>query len=164
MSGLLIHSGRRFYSRLPIHIFPCLWADASRSRYFFSTESEEAQSARSAFKLTPVHPSVLKYVQRVGVGKPERKRRSKTKSQFLTQSEEKDQLGRSRKPLPTNPPPPFPSSNVSSSSEKKIRRSPVKLLKRVGSLADEFPKPSPTMPEVVRSWETGKMSCISKYD
>ncbi len=155
MSGLAMHVGRRICSRLPMHIRPSPIADATWIRFLSSTESDETQSARSAFQQTPVNPSILKYVQRVGVGKAERKkRRNKGKSRFLTESEEKDQFGRVRKHLSTTTPPPFPSSDrrENTSLGKKVRRTPVKLLKSVGSLDSEFPKASLTMPEVVRPY------------
>lgn len=80
-----------------------------------------------------------------------RKRRQKSKSRFISEQEEKDQLTRTRKVGTSIPPPPFPSSDAKgqiSSSPKSIKRFPVKLLKSVGDLATEFPKASATMPEV----------------
>lgn len=137
------------------------------------TESNETSqsSARSAFQEIPVNPSILKYIQRVGVGQPERrKRRQKSKARFISLQEEKDQLMRTRKARTTTPPPPFPSSDPKdqTSSSKSIRRFPVKLLKSVGNLETEFPKPSATMPEVVRSrlfyCADGRRKCVLSWN
>eukprot|EP00429_Kryptoperidinium_foliaceum_P012577 CAMPEP_0176030522 /NCGR_PEP_ID=MMETSP0120_2-20121206/15017_1 /TAXON_ID=160619 /ORGANISM="Kryptoperidinium foliaceum, Strain CCMP 1326" /LENGTH=324 /DNA_ID=CAMNT_0017363767 /DNA_START=70 /DNA_END=1048 /DNA_ORIENTATION=+ len=120
--------------------------------HFLSTTSNppfESQSVRSAFKESPVNPSLLRYIDRIGVGKPRRKRRRKSISAFLSASEEQERFGggqhRSRS---TVPPPPFPSPNREEHNAVKRKRLPVKLLKSVGDSETLFPKPSPNLPEV----------------
>ena len=161
MSGVAIFSGRRIYAECSNHhlLSRHLAGNGIWTRYFSATptttnESKEhlPSSARSTFKNIPVNPSILKYIQRVGVGIPQRMtRRQKIKSRFISEQEEKDQLTRTRKVRTSIPPPPFPSSDPKEQQQKStIRRFPVKLLKSVGDLETEFPKASATMPEVVR--------------
>ena len=114
---------------------------------------QDAESARSRFRNTDTNPSVLKYIERIGVGKPTRtKRRRGSKNnntRHLSLSEEEEKLGRGRR-CQTVPPPPFAPSNRSAAtgSGQSVRQLPVKLLARVGC-ANSFPKPSPNLPEVV---------------
>jgi len=143
------------------------------AQIFFSTSTSmpridpDIPSARSQFKSIDVNPSVLKYIERIGVGKPNRpkrrRRRDPSHQRHLSLAEEEEQLGRGRRRRPqtastaatttaTVPPPPFAPSTRGTSKEssgKSIRQLPVKLLARVGQ-ADSFPKPSPNLPEVVR--------------
>ena len=114
---------------------------------------QDAQSARGQFRNTETNPSVLKYIERIGVGKPNRTKRrrgSKHSTRHLSLSEEEERLGRGRRSQTTTPPPPFAPSNrnVTTGSGQSIRQLPVKLLARVGC-ANSFPKPSPNLPEVV---------------
>lgn len=171
MTSLLIRSGRsictRFFgspfarSSTEIPSFSRrLLVHSTRALQVSVPASDEAPSGRSLFKETPVNPSILKYIQSVGVGKAKRtKRRKKLRRTtntehsrlVLSPNEEHEQLHRIRRLPSTIAPPPFPSSNhryEKTASGKTIRRLPVKLLKSVGSVDQEFPKPSPQRPEV----------------
>jgi hypothetical protein len=162
MAGLLIRSGRNICTQTLPAAFRLSTSSLNPKIFRFAhsvpTSSDEAQSGRSLFKETEVNPSILKYVQSVGVGKANRKKRRKFKknteqSRFLSRSEEMDQLSRIRRLPSTVTPPPFPNNtrrNEKTSSGKTIRRRPVKLLGSVGSVDEEFPKPTALLPEVVR--------------
>ena len=118
-----------------------------------STSSSDAKSVQSKFKETPVNPSILQYIERIGIGVPPKKRRkaSRPGSHVLSQQEEQEQFQRIRRLPSTSPPPPFSGmSDEKSDSGKRIERFPVKLLGSVGSSDDEFPRATPGLPEVVR--------------
>lgn len=127
------------------------------SRYASSSASidePKSDSVRSKFKETPVNPSILKYIESIGVGIPKRnkagrRKRSQTRpSKFLSPIEEKKELRHIRR-LPSKvPPPPFVSENTTTTSDKEIKRLPVKLIGSVGSNNDEFPRGSTGLPEV----------------
>jgi hypothetical protein len=149
-------------SRQPgIHFSTTRWLSSNST----TSIDESSQSARSRFRNTEANPSVLKYIERIGVGKPsrmKRRRRPNDAARHLSLAEEEDQLGRRRRPKTTAPPPPFASSNrnITTESGQSIRQLPVKLLARVGSLDTPFPKSSPNLPEVVSgcSW-CGPVEC-----
>ena len=128
-----------------------------------------SQSARSQFKEVPVNPSILKYIQDIGVGKPKRAQRRRirrsrnttakadyshsTPSKFLSSAEEEDLLpSRNRRRPNIVPPPPFPAPHINNKngSNQTLQRLPVKLLGSVGSITEPFPRASPNLPEVVR--------------
>ena len=130
------------------------------------TTTTATKSARSKFKEIPVNPSILKYVQNVGVGIPKRntrkrrlgkRRKIKGKdSVVLGRVEELEQFGRIRRggrqtDRTRAPPPPFsiPSRFSSIESNTNIIRHPVKLLASIGTLEKKLPRESKFRPEVV---------------
>jgi hypothetical protein len=121
-----------------------------------SAEPSEPGSGRSQFKENPVNPSILKYIQNIGVGKPKRqtrRRRRPQKSLVLSHQEEQEQFQRIRRLPSTSPPPPFAphknSKDDKTESGRIIKRYPVKLIGSVGSSDEEFPRATPGLPEVV---------------
>ena len=169
MSGLLIRSGRSFLNQLPASCRPSTIAPTTcvsrlLAHYQFSTSTtnsvDDTPSGRALFKKTPVHPSILRYIQNVGVGKGkriERKKSRRTSGQFrfMDPNEERKELGRTRRAKTSSTPPiPFPSHSSSpgetTASGKVIQRSPVKLLRTVGTMKQKFPKAFAHLPEVVR--------------
>ena len=73
----------------PLVVHPLLFGSASRQLSSTSYNHDNAnnfQSGRSAFAQIPVHPSLLDYIQKIGVGIPKRnpkKRRMKKKRRQL---------------------------------------------------------------------------------
>jgi hypothetical protein len=117
-----------------------------------STPSSDANSVKSKFKETPVNPSILQYIERIGIGIPPKKKRraSRPGSHVLSQQEEQEQFQRIRRLPSTSPPPPFAArSDEKTDSGKRIERFPVKLLGSVGSSDEEFPRATSGLPEVV---------------
>jgi len=160
MSRLVIRSCWRY--PVPLFHHPTTTSSCALRSWRFSSStsppSNDTPSGRSAFNQTPVHPSILQYIQAVGVGKAERTKRRKYKknkgeARFFSRSEEQERFGSKRRSTSTVPPTPFPApalgANERSESRKLIRRFPVKLLGTVGSVNEAFPKASPNLPEVV---------------
>jgi hypothetical protein len=152
-----IASTRLWATGLEACRLPCI--SSRTTRCFLSSNpmqsvDQHSQSARFQFRQTQVNPSILKYIERIGVGKPSRAKRRrgpKDTIRYLSEAEEDEQLGRRRRPHTTTPPPPFASNSRHGKNEpgQSIRELPVKLLARVGSMETPFPKPSPNLPEVV---------------
>lgn len=127
----------------------------SLKQTFVQDINQQSQSARSQFKQIPVNPSVLKYIEKIGVGKPSRTRRRRRPNsdskRFLSFIEENEELDGNRRPQSKIPPPPFASSgsDYRTESGQAIKQFPVKLLSSIASLATPFPKSSPNLPEIV---------------
>ena len=118
-----------------------------------STNSSTA-SVRSKFSEIPVNPSILKHIEKLGVGRPRktsrRRKTSRQKSNFLSEEEEINEYRHVRRASSSSPPPPFAAnSDNRTDSNASIRRFPVKLLGSVGSSGEEFPRSTQGLPEVV---------------
>jgi len=139
-------------------------------------EEPETQSNRSLFRAMPVNPSILEHIRSIGVGIRAKKKRKKPSKQqksggILTQADETEffsgkgfeRRSRSSKPRDDGevgikasacmPPPPFSAQvveDVEDVTEKghRIKRLPVKVLGRVGSMEDVMPRSSKGLPEV----------------
>lgn len=138
----------------------------------------ETQSNRSLFRAMPVNPSILEHIRSIGVGIRAKKKRKKPSKQhktrdggILTEADETeffsgkggerrtrskpkdDGEGIGIKASSCMPPPPFSAQvieDVEDVTEKghRIKRLPVKVLGRVGSMEDEMPRSSKGLPEV----------------
>jgi hypothetical protein len=138
--------------------------DVTSLRFLSSSTSSSTDiaSGRSQFKNVPVNPSILSYIQYVGVGIPKKSKkrpRRRESGEVLSEKDEEDhfrQQSPHQKPLTARrPPPPFvapSSSNDTTEAGQIIQRFPVKLIGSSGSVDDEFPFPRPFkgLPEVVR--------------
>lgn len=153
----------------------------SSSRYFSSNddESEEGMSSRKKFLSLPVHSSILQYIQTVGVGIPKRKSRARRvkerRADVMDEQQEKEffDKDRRRRRITTNqtnvpasinqeqPPLPFgvPITNGDGST---IRKKPVKVVRRVGSLSEKFPV-NRSIPEIALAGRSnvGKSSLLN---
>jgi hypothetical protein len=117
-------------------------------------------SGRLAFKNVPVNPSILSYIQFVGVGIPKKSKKRTRRRETGEVLSEKDEEDHFRKQIPyqkpaaaARPPPPFVAPSASKDTTETgqiIQRHPVKLIGSSGSAEEEFPRPFKGHPEVVR--------------
>jgi GTP-binding protein len=140
-----------------------------------STEfnGDEVISATKKFKSLPVENSILRYIQSIGVGIPKRKSRGRRTtergSDVLTPSQEQAFFDRSRRQRQFSvakpgvitiaqvlPPVPFRVPD-------DIKRKPVKVVARVGSLEDKFPSNDVGIPEIAIAGRSnvGKSSLLN---
>jgi GTP-binding protein len=144
----------------------------------FSTETDgdEELTATKEFKSLPIHASILRYIQSVGVGIPKRQtqaqRKKERRSTVMNATQENAFFDRSRrqkllssattKPGAAKiarevPPSPF-------GAPPGIRRNPVKIVARVGNLKDDkFPSNNQRIPEVALAGRSnvGKSSLLN---
>ncbi|KAL7552759.1 hypothetical protein ACHAWF_015997 [Thalassiosira exigua] len=165
-----------------------------------SGEEEPKMSNRAAFRATPVHPSILAHIEKIGVGirsKPKRRMRKRfaadgdeprgrgrggrgraARGEILDEAEELEYLNDRERRRPARPPdakksgrndkvaspevkgahwlppPPFStftkgaSGNDDTLDGRKVRRRPVQVLGRAGSLSDRLPRESKGLAEV----------------
>lgn len=123
------------------------------------------KSNRAVFKETNVSPTILSYIKRIGVGIPDKTRRSKRKKggnpedELLDQSRygrkrgsSKEEKDRGTTSFSWVPPPPFASSprrhDSSSGASYRVRRRPVRVIGSVGSLDERFPRNADGIPEI----------------
>ena len=138
--------------------------DVTSARFLSSStdsSSTDIASGRLQFKNVPVNPSILNYIQYVGVGIPKKSNKRPRRRQPGEVLSEEDEEEHFRKQIPyqksstARPPPPFVAPSTSNDKTEKgqiIQRHPVKLIGTSGSEADEYPFPRPFkgVPEVVR--------------
>lgn len=138
----------------------------------------KSMSSKKSFDSLPVNPSILLHIQAIGVGIKSKKKKASTsrissKSDILSLKEEVDyflhknlnanRTIRSKKTTDEGtssfhrnrftPPPPFSISTpneqtVNTASSPRIKRLPVKVLGKAGSISDEMPRASKGLPEV----------------
>lgn len=154
---------------------PSTQTPSSARNFSKETDSEEALSATKEFRSLPIHPSILRYIQSVGVGIPKRKTQSQRikerrsavmnatqEKAFFDQNRRQKRLSTVSKPgaatiIKEIPPSPF-------GAPPDIRRNPVKIVARVGSLEDDiFPSNSHGIPEVALAGRSnvGKSSLLN---
>lgn len=148
------------------------WLSATRC---LSTEftGDEVMSATKEFKSLPVENSILRYIQSIGVGIPKRKSRGRRaterRSDVLTPSQEQAFFDRARRQRQSSvakpgaikisqalPPVPFRVAD-------DMKRKPVKVVARVGSLEDKFPSNDIGIPEIAIAGRSnvGKSSLLN---
>jgi hypothetical protein len=138
-------------------------SDVRTARFLSSdtSSSTDIASGRLQFKNVPVNPSILSYIQYVGVGIPKKSKkrpRRREPGEVLSERDEEDHFRQQipyQKPSIARPPPPFVAPSSSNDKTEKgqiIHRYPVKVIGSSGSDEDEFPFPRPFkgVPEVVR--------------
>jgi hypothetical protein len=137
-------------------------SDVTSVRFLSSatSSSTDITSGRLQFKNVPVNPSILSYIQYVGVGIPKKSKRRPRRRQPGEVLSEKDEEDHFRQQIPyqkpsiaRRPPPPFvaPSSSKDTTETGQIiQRFPVKMIGSSGSAEEEFPRPFKGLPEVVR--------------
>lgn len=177
-------SGSSHFCRRCIHSSKSNYlSEASSNNDDSSTEAfANIKSNRALFKEIPVHPSITKYIELIGVGiAPRRRRNRKKRKGSTTDSElfllERDQGGRRRKRRGNNPkrsttdskddqhisnsmyrtaltpPPPFRASNPAEEKRK------VLIIGSVASTQDTFPENIGTIPEVVCMLDQVQLCC-----
>lgn len=111
----------------------------------FSSTSEELddlthkkKSKRQQFKESPVHPSIRRYIEMIGVGIPSRRKGSKRLRNHLFDHLEEG--NRYSSPFTTQPPPPF----ASSTGDRR-----VVVIGSVSGIKDTLPTNKEMVPEVV---------------
>ena len=148
---------------------------SSARKFSKETDSEEELSATKEFQSLPVHASILRYIQSVGVGIPKRKTQSQRiqerrsavmnatqEKAFFDQKRRQKRLSTVSKPgaatvVKEIPPSPF-------GAPPGIRRNPVKIVARVGKLQrDKFPSNNHGIPEVALAGRSnvGKSSLLN---
>jgi hypothetical protein len=150
-------------------------SDVTSVRFLSSSTSSSTDiaSGRSQFKNVPVNPSILSYIQYVGVGIPKKSKRKPQRrkpGEVLSEKDEEDHFRQQiphQKPKTVRPPPPFAAPSSSNDTNEKgqvIQRHPVKVIGSSGSAEEELPRPFKGHPEVVRrSMSTRTVLWISVY-
>ena len=127
---------------------------------FRDSSSLTPASGRSKFRSIPVHPSILRYIQEVGVGIPKktdarhrRKRPWGGSDNIIAERDEAEhfRVKKLTKQRSSLPPPPFYTATTANNAEagSKIERIPIKILGSVGSKDEEFPRITKGLPEIV---------------
>ena len=152
---------------------------AAKRSFSTNDETQGSSSSTKEFRSLPVDSSLLEYIQSIGVGIPKRKTRAQAtnerRSEVMNANQEKAFFDRNRRQRQTTvgvsgkqgsskivivqelPPAPF-------GVPTDVRRKPVKVVARVGSLQDDnFPSNNQNIPEIALAGRSnvGKSSLLN---